>query len=150
MNSSRKQRPKLVLDTNVWVSAFLAKGPPSRIVQMAEDRRVQLFASLDMLDEIHRVLEYEKILRILKRSGKEPSSIMATIVSLCSLIDVKSRAQVIRDDPADNRILACAKDAAADFMVSGDHHLLKLGEYGNARVLTATSFLESQQHINTK
>jgi uncharacterized protein len=117
---------------------------------MAEDRQVQLFASLDMLDEIHRVLECEKILRILKRSGKEPSSIMATIVSLCSLIDVRSRAEVIRDDPADNRILACAKDAAADFIVSGDHHLLKLEQYENARVLTAASFVESQQHTKTK
>jgi hypothetical protein len=47
-----KPRPTLVLDTNIWISAFLAHGPPSIIVQMAEERLVQVFASLEMLDEI--------------------------------------------------------------------------------------------------
>jgi len=117
---------------------------------MAEDRQVQLFASLDILDEIHRALEYEKILSILKRSGKAPSSIMATIVSLCSLVDVKSKAKAIQEDPTDNQILACAKDAAADFIISGDRHLLKLGEYANVRVLTAANFLQNLHHTNTK
>ena len=126
-NSSKKQRPKLVLDTNIWVSAFLAKGPPSRVVQMVEDRQVQAFVSLECLQEIHRVLEYEKILKILKKSGKQPGSIMATIVRLCSLIEMKSRMNAVKEDPVDNLVLACAKDAGADFVISGDRHLLKLG-----------------------
>ena len=149
-NSSKKQRPKLVLDTNVWVSAFLAKGPPSRIVQMAEDGHVQIFASLDILQEIHRVLEYEKILRVLQRSGREVSPMMATIVSLCSLVDVKSKVQAIEEDPTDNQVLACAKDATADFMISGDRHLLQLEAYGNVKVLTASSFLEKRRYKDHK
>jgi putative PIN family toxin of toxin-antitoxin system len=142
MNSSKKQRPKLVLDTNVWVSAFLAKGPPSRIVQMAEDKQVQLFASLHILDEIRRVLEYEKILSILRRSGKEPSAIMTTIISLCSLVDVRSTIQAVQEDSTDKQVLACAKDASADFIVTGDRHLLNLGKFEKIAILTATSFLE--------
>jgi len=59
---------------------------------MAEDKLVQIFASLDILQEINRVLEYERILRILKRSRMKPSSIMTTIVSLSSLVDVKVNA----------------------------------------------------------
>ena len=112
---------------------------------MAEDRLVQIFVSLDILQEIYRVLEYEKILRILKRSRMQPSSIMVTIVSLSSLVDVKARVQVIEEDPSDNRIIACAKEAGAQFVVSGDRHLLQLGGYENIRILTASSFLEMQR-----
>jgi putative PIN family toxin of toxin-antitoxin system len=113
---------------------------------LAENRRVQIFVSLAILQEIHRVLEYEKILRILKRSGKEPSSIMATIVSLCTLVEVKSNVQVIREDTTDNQVLACAKDAAADFILTGDRHLLQLGVYEGIRVLAASSFIESRRN----
>ena len=115
---------------------------------MVEDGRVQAFVSPEVLQEIHRVLEYERILRILKRSGKQPSSLMATIMSLCSLIDQRSMVDVIQDDPADNHVLACAKDARADFVISGDRHLLKLGEYEKIKVLTATNFLKIQELTN--
>lgn len=111
---------------------------------MAEDGLIQLFASLEILQEINRVLQYEKILRILKRSQVEPSSIMPTIVSLSSLVDVKTTPYAIEEDPSDNRVLACAKEASAQFIVSGDRHLLQLGRYENIRILTASSFLETQ------
>jgi putative PIN family toxin of toxin-antitoxin system len=117
---------------------------------MVEDGHVQIFASLDILQEIHRVLEYEKILRVLQRSGREVSPMMATIVSLCSLVDVKSKVQAIEEDPTDNQVLACAKDATADFMISGDRHLLQLEAYGNVKVLTASSFLEKRRYKDHK
>ena len=112
---------------------------------MAEDRLVQLFASLDILQEINRVLKYEKIPRILKRSRIEPSSIMATIVSLSSLVDVKTAIHAIEEDPSDNHVLACAKEASAQFIVSGDRHLLRLGHYENIKILAASNFLEMER-----
>jgi len=112
---------------------------------MAEDRLVQVFVSLDILQEINRVLEYEKIQRIMDRSRRDRSSIMATIVSLTSLIDVKARVHAMEEDPSDNHILACAKEAGEQFIVSGDHHLLQLGHYKNIRILTASKFLEIQR-----
>ena len=62
---------------------------------MAEDNDVEVFVSLDILQEIHRVLEYEKIRRILKRSRMDPTAIMATIISLSSIVDVKTRVEAI-------------------------------------------------------
>jgi len=107
---------------------------------MAEDRQVQLCVSPGILDEIRRFLEYEKVLSILRRSGIESSGIMTTIISLCSPVDVTSTVHLVQEDPTDNQVLACAKDAAADFIVSGDRHLLNLGKFENIAVLTATSF----------
>jgi hypothetical protein len=111
---------------------------------MAEDSLIEIFASLDILQEITRVLEYEKIMKILKRSRMKPSSIMTTIISLSSLVDVKLRVHAIEEDPSDNHILACAKEADAQFILSGDHHLLQLGHYEKIRILTASKFLERQ------
>lgn len=111
---------------------------------MAEDHLIEIFISLDILQEIIRVLEYEKILRILKRSRMEPSSVMATIISLSSLVDVKVRIHAIAEDPPDNQILACAKEADAQFIISGDQHLLQLGCYGNIRILSPSKFLERE------
>jgi putative PIN family toxin of toxin-antitoxin system len=108
---------------------------------MAEDKLIEIFTSLDILQEINRVLEYEKILRILKRSRNEPSSVMATIVSLSSLVDVRTIVNAIEEDPADNHILACAKEVGAQFIVSGNQHLVQLGHYENIRILTASRFL---------
>jgi putative PIN family toxin of toxin-antitoxin system len=112
---------------------------------MAEDKLVQIFASLDILEEINHVLGYDKILRILKQGRMEPASIMATIISLSSLVDVTAKVHVIEEDPQDNRILACAKQASAQFIVSGDRHLLQLGHYEEIRILTASGFIEMQR-----
>jgi putative PIN family toxin of toxin-antitoxin system len=112
---------------------------------MADDRLVQIFASLDILKEIRRVLDYEKIVRILKRSRTEPSSIMTSVISLCSPVDVKVTVHAIEEDPSDNHVLACAKETKAHFIVSGDRHLLQLGRYENIRILTASRFLEMQR-----
>ena len=136
-----KPRPRLVLDTNIWVSAFLARGPPSEIVQMAEERLVEVFVSLEMLDEINRVLQYEKIMGILKRSRTRSSTVMGTITRLSSIVDVKAEVHVVVEDPSDNHVVACAKEAHAQFIVSGDRHLLALGRYGNARIVSASAFL---------
>lgn len=96
-------------------------------------------APVEVLQEIHSVVECGNVLRILKRGAREPSSIMATIVSLCSLVEAKSTVEAIQDDPADNLVLACAMDARGDFIISEDRRLLKLGEYENVKILNATS-----------
>ena len=70
---------------------------------------------------------------------------MATNVSLCSVIDVKAKIHMIREDPSDNSVLACAKEAGAHFIVTGDRHLLKLGQYRKAMILTPSKFLETQK-----
>jgi putative PIN family toxin of toxin-antitoxin system len=140
-----KPRPRLVLDTNIWISAFLARGPPSEIVRMAEERLVEVFVSLEMLDEINRVLQYEKIMEILERSRTRSSTVMGTITRLSSIVDVKAEVHVVEEDPSDNHVLACAKEAGAQFVVSGDRHLLTLGRYGKTRILGASAFLQIQR-----
>jgi putative PIN family toxin of toxin-antitoxin system len=117
---------------------------------MAEDGLVQVFASLEMLGEINRVLQYEKIIEILHRSRTRPSIVMGTIVRLSSIVEVKRKVHVVQEDPSDNHVLACAREASAQFIVSGDRHLLTIGRYGTARILSASAFLQIQEARKTK
>ncbi len=114
---------------------------------MAEEKLVEIFISLEVLQEISRVLECERILRFLKRSRTEPSSVMATVLRLSSIVDVAAAIHEIEDDPSDNQILACAKQANVQFIVSGDRHLLRLGNYDGTGILTASKFLEMFRNI---
>ena len=54
---------------------------------------------------------------------------------------VSQSLNVISDDPSDDRILECAVSAGADVIVSGDKHLLRLGDYGRIRIVTVAEFL---------
>lgn len=49
---------------------------------------------------------------------------------------------IIVDDPDDDALIACALGGAADYIISGDHHLLDLGEYQNIKMWTVSRFLE--------
>jgi uncharacterized protein len=49
---------------------------------------------------------------------------------------------VLKEDPADNRVLECAVSAGADYIVTGDQDLLRLGRYDAIRILTVADFLE--------
>jgi predicted nucleic acid-binding protein len=49
---------------------------------------------------------------------------------------------VIPEDPEDNRVIECADESVADFIISGNHHLLDLRRYGNMRIVRAKEMLE--------
>jgi putative PIN family toxin of toxin-antitoxin system len=98
-----------------------------------------------IMDEIKRVLRYEEIMGILKRSRTGSSTVMGTITRLSSIVDVKAEVHAVAEDPSDNHVLVCAREADAQFIVSGDRHLLTLGRYGNAKILGASEFLQIQR-----
>jgi predicted nucleic acid-binding protein len=70
---------------------------------------------------------------------------MGTIARLTSIVDVKREVHVVVEDPSDNHVLACAKEAHAQFIISGDRHLLSLGRYGSARIVSASAFLQIER-----
>ncbi len=108
---------------------------------MAERKQAEIFVSRDILSEINRVLRCEKITRILERGNQTATTLMSTILTLSTLVETKSKVQVLTDDPSDNMFLACAHDAGAEFVISGDERLLQLGRYGEASIVSPSAFL---------
>lgn len=108
---------------------------------MAETKQVEIFVSRDILSEINRVLRYEKIARILERADQDITTLMSTILTLSTLTEIKSKVRVLAEDPSDNMFLSCARDVGADFIISGDQHLLQLGRYGTTSIVSPSAFL---------
>ncbi len=148
----RSEIPKIgaVLDTNVIISALLTRGrTPDQVVRQA-GLTYQFCTSHELLEEIEGVLHEPKIQ---KRSGMteaEMSAFLTNLRSVAVVVEALPALQVIKDDPDDDLILACAVKAQADYLVSGDTHLLQLQTYEGIQIVSPAQFLTILQQSQGK
>lgn len=128
---------KIVCDTNILISAFIFPGgPPEEIFHSIIMQDYQLGISVPILEEFKNVL---------RKKFAWPEDKISEIIELIqrNAVTVNSRHKVniIHDEP-DNRILECAEEFGADYIISGDKHILKLVKYKNIKILSASVFLK--------
>ncbi|MFC1541764.1 putative toxin-antitoxin system toxin component, PIN family [Candidatus Latescibacterota bacterium] len=127
---------RVVIDTNVIISAlYIARGNAWQIITWAIEGNIQNIVSGFILEEVQRVLE--------KKFLWHPSKIKDAIIQIESFsekISPEKRITVIPYLP-DNRILECAVDGQADFIISGDHHLTDLKEFQGIMIMNPATFL---------
>ena len=128
---------KVVFDTNVLISGYLWKGLARRALEKVRSREWALLISNDAIDELIRVLAYDKF--GLKPEEIEP--IVRDLTEISEFVEVRTQIQIIEDDPTDNIFLALAIDGGADVIVSGDHHLLDLEEFEGIPIIPTRKFL---------
>ncbi|MBI4318474.1 MAG: putative toxin-antitoxin system toxin component, PIN family [Chloroflexi bacterium] len=134
---------RVVLDSNVVVSRFLSpSGPPAHIWEQWEDGVFELAVSEAILAEYQKAMTYERIQARHRMSKDEISKIISTMRMFAEVVEATQNVEVIVKDPEDNKFIDCALAAAADYIVSGDSHLLELGEYRDVQILSPTMFLE--------
>jgi len=130
---------KIVLDTNVLVSALIKKGKP-RTVLLAIIRRHNLILARKILEEFAETATDPKIR---KYAGEQDiARFLRDIANAAKIVRVKSKFKVIKQDPEDNVILATAYDGDADYIVSGDKHLLKLKEFRGIKIVSVSEMLD--------
>ena len=135
---------KVVLDINIFVSSLLVKaGLPAQVLDAWRERRYLLIVSPAIIAEIRATLSYPRIRRKYAIADEDIEQLVTLLQQDALLVpgdaDVSG---AIPDDPADEMVLACAVEAQADVVVSGDRHLLHLDAYRSIPVLTARQFLE--------
>lgn len=137
--SSAKNKPlKIVLDTNVYISALLFSGIPDEILEMAREKEIEIYASPIILLEIGQVLQKK-----FSFPRKTILNILKEIKRIAKIIQPKEKIDFIKADPADNRILECALAAKADYIVSGDKkHLRKLEKFQNIPIVLPVEFIK--------
>jgi len=133
---------KIVFDTNVWVSIFMKKTLGKEFSRIFENEKIQIFVSEQIMKEISRVFMYPKISELLGLSGVSIREILENIVRNSISVKPIHILNIIKEDPEDNRILECALHTKADFIVSGDKHLLKLKKFKNVKIITPREFLD--------
>ena len=132
---------KIVLDTNVIISGLLWGGSPRQLLDLARLGEISLYTSIDILSELDAVLHREKFSLRLARAGVKCNDLVLGYAALATVVQVQEIKPVIHDDPDDDTVLACALISKADFIISGDHHLLDLREYENIEILKAKTLL---------
>ena len=133
----------VILDTNVIISALLStKGPPSKIIDKWETDEFDIAISKPLLDELERALGYEKVKKYFKDSQEIIKALLKRIKTVGILVNPEIELNVIEDDPDDNQILECALAANASYTISGDEHLLGLGEFRGIMKISPAGFLK--------
>jgi putative PIN family toxin of toxin-antitoxin system len=133
---------RTVLDANQFVSAILSpEGPPAEVLNMWRDGVFELVVSPPIIEEIRRVLNYPRLSKLHKKSSKEIDQFLEELELLSILAPGKLFLSVVKNDPSDDKYIAAALEGEAQFIVTGDNHLLKIREYHGVFIVTAREFL---------
>ena len=130
---------RILCDTNVLVSAFIAAGPPSRVLEEAIDARLELVVAQPVMVELERILIGKLGFELQRWRGVEELLLDLAVELAAAPTDSP---EAVTGDPDDDLILACAIEAGVEFLVSGDRqHLLPVGEHRGIQVITPQALL---------
>lgn len=134
---------KAVLDANLFISGLLTpQGPSAKILAEWRVGAFDLIVSIPILHEIQRVIFYPKIKKRLSWTNSEIIEFLHDLSQFSILVPGQTKVDVIKDDPTDNKYLACAFEGNANYIVTGDQYLLKVKEYKGTKIMSPREFLD--------
>ena len=140
---------RLVIDTNVVVSAQLWGGVPRRLIELAHAGEISLFSSAPLLDELARVLAEPKFSPRFTRSSTAVEDLVLGYAELVTLVTPALLPEAVSRDPDDDPVVATALAARADAIVSGDADLLSLKVYQNILILSPANAIDAIARTQT-
>ena len=139
---SEKNMLKAVIDVNLFVSGMISKkGNPAKLLQLWRGRAFLVVISEQMIEELERVLRYPRVRTKYNLKDEDIGLAVGAIKKFAIVLPDLIKLNVIKEDPDDNKVLACALAAQADYIVSGDNHLLDLGVFENIPIVTVKGFI---------
>ena len=130
---------KIVCDTNIFISSIIFGGNPERIIKSCKKGKIDLLVSAEILTEVSRVLK--------EKFGWLESDIKREVISIIKISEVirpRVRIKKIAKDAQDNRILECASEGKADYIITGDKkHLLPLKKFQGIPIYSPQEFLKN-------
>lgn len=126
---------RVVFDTNILLSAFIFGGKPEQLFEMARSRKIRLLTSPTILAEFASLLKGK-----FDWEDGEIADAIRTIGYSAELIKPAAKISILGDD-ADNRVLECAQTGKADYIVSGDRHLLELKKFQKIPIAKAAELI---------
>jgi putative PIN family toxin of toxin-antitoxin system len=134
-----KKRLRVVIDTNIFISSLLGGGVCKFIAEYFEKKKFVLILSEFIIKEIREVLTAKEIGNI---SIEEVERLFKAININAEIVKPSSKVNTCRD-PEDNKILECALEAKADFIVTGDKDLLSLKSFRKIPIIRPKEFLKA-------
>ncbi|MBI2630224.1 putative toxin-antitoxin system toxin component, PIN family [Candidatus Pacearchaeota archaeon] len=160
---------RITLDTNVLISSTFWLGSSDSIMRKVENQELELIISKEIIEEFSKVLMYKEIqdkiadknldtkkllfiscnFRVIKNQIHHIIYCMVldmrrtieTITHISTIVEPKTKIEIIKDDPDDNKIIECAIEGKVDFIISQDNHLLNLKEFQGIKIVSPKEFL---------
>jgi putative PIN family toxin of toxin-antitoxin system len=129
---------RVVLDTNVLVSALISDGKPRELFRKGIENQFLIVTSDPMLKELTCVLGRAKF----KTNPNEIHRITLSLHSSAEVVNVKTKFRVVKEDPKDDIVIETAYDGHVDFIVTGDRHLLELESFRGIKITTVEKILK--------
>ena len=133
---------RVVLDTNVLVSALLFSGEPGLIAEGWKSGAFVPVFSHETFAEFRRVLSYPKFSLTVQEIAV---LIEDEVLPFCEVVEIGEEILSVCRDPEDDPFLSCAVAASADCIISGDKDLLSLGSFRNIPIVTVAAFLRNSR-----
>lgn len=131
---------RIVLDANIYISTLISsKGNPARIVRWWLNGEYDVLVSQPIIDEILRVTAYDRIQKKYSEVRENRLEFVALISEQAIWVEPNELLDVVGDE-SDNRYIECAIAGSADYIVSGDEHLISLKEYQGVEIVTPAAF----------
>ena len=132
----------VVLNTNEFVSALIRRtGRQAEILGLWLDNLVQLAISEALWDEIAGVLRHPYFGRRYRIAENDVGELHQQLLDEAKWAPGAVTVSVVADDPDDNKVIACSVETDADYIISGDRHLLDLVSYDGIPIVNAAGFL---------
>ena len=128
---------RVLPDTNIIISSIFWRGNPYEVIRRGILGEYQLVISAEILDEV-----VDKLRNKFKFTEENIQELIDILMTYCHIVDVTSKFDVVRDKK-DNKIVECAFDGKADYIVTGDPDLLELKGFRGIKIVKAKEFLES-------
>ena len=130
---------RVVFDTNVLISALITTGKPKELFQQAVKGHIQLVISMSILKEFSQITKDPRIRKY--ASEDNVIAFLRIIDKVAKITKIKSQFNAVKEDPDDDMVVRTAFDGKANYIVSGDKHLLSLGTYRGIRIINVDEML---------
>lgn len=134
---------KAVLDVGQFVSGIVQPhGHPAQVLAAWRGGQFDLVTSLAILGDLHRVLRYPRIRKRHPWRDEQIELFVDALALAAILTPGRLEIKAVPDDPADDKVLACAIEGQVDYVVASDRHLTDLGTFGGIPIVRPRQFLE--------
>lgn len=133
---------RFLLDTNVLVSALIWSGKPYTLLKLGSASPHQIYSSPALLDELRNTLAYPRLQVHIRKRGLSANELYDQIALIVHTQESPALAAPVCKDPDDDAVLACAKAARVDWIVSGDQDLLVLQKFDGIPIVTTAQALD--------
>lgn len=132
---------KVVLDTNVIVSGLLWKKTTKALFDLADKHKITVCLTPKIIDEVSQVLNYPKIHKQLESVGLTTIEIINYLLQISELYS-DLNLEISLQDSSGKIFLGAAITSRAEYIITGDKHLLSLGEFEGIKIVNPRQFLE--------